>query len=99
MGPWWVTRKRSYRAPGIGSRSRAFARPARIATKKPNTTWVTERFWTGASMASRARFPKCGGTEILPRWEGRGRTRSEEHTSELQSRLHLVCLLLLLKKI
>src|SRR3989304_9455353 len=27
-----------------------------------------------------------------------GRLRSEEHTSELQSRLHLVCRLLLLKK-
>src|SRR2546422_7914515 len=27
-----------------------------------------------------------------------GRTRSEEHTSELQSRLHLVCRLLLEKK-
>src|SRR2546429_2901252 len=29
---------------------------------------------------------------------GRSRTRSEEHTSELQSRLHLVCRLLLEKK-
>src|SRR5687768_18163777 len=29
---------------------------------------------------------------------GRTRTRSEEHTSELQSRLHLVCRLLLEKK-
>src|SRR3989449_7063432 len=36
-----------------------------------------------------------------PRVEGRGRDdqeRSEEHTSELQSRLHLVCRLLLEKK-
>src|SRR2546422_7097820 len=32
-------------------------------------------------------------------WEAtRGRKRSEEHTSELQSRLHLVCRLLLEKK-
>src|SRR2546422_5929093 len=31
-------------------------------------------------------------------WEGRFRSRSEEHTSELQSRLHLVCRLLLEKK-
>src|SRR2546429_4031332 len=30
--------------------------------------------------------------------EGVGKTRSEEHTSELQSRLHLVCRLLLEKK-
>src|SRR2546422_7922176 len=38
----------------------------------------------------------------IPRWElGRplpGCPRSEEHTSELQSRLHLVCRLLLEKK-
>src|SRR2546422_6068357 len=32
-----------------------------------------------------------------PAYHGRG-TRSEEHTSELQSRLHLVCRLLLEKK-
>src|SRR2546429_3760693 len=32
------------------------------------------------------------------RWEGDFAKRSEEHTSELQSRLHLVCRLLLEKK-
>src|SRR3989449_5502482 len=32
------------------------------------------------------------------RLSGRARRRSEEHTSELQSRLHLVCRLLLEKK-
>src|SRR2546429_7251531 len=32
------------------------------------------------------------------RWAGAPKTRSEEHTSELQSRLHLVCRLLLEKK-
>src|SRR2546429_5972938 len=31
-------------------------------------------------------------------WPWHGRQRSEEHTSELQSRLHLVCRLLLEKK-
>src|SRR2546429_9342324 len=31
-------------------------------------------------------------------WSGEGHPRSEEHTSELQSRLHLVCRLLLEKK-
>src|SRR2546422_4831780 len=31
-------------------------------------------------------------------WEALGTLRSEEHTSELQSRLHLVCRLLLEKK-
>src|SRR3989449_7410658 len=39
------------------------------------------------------KLPALGGTWILP-----GRNRSEEHTSELQSRLHLVCRLLLEKK-
>src|SRR5256884_5133405 len=33
-----------------------------------------------------------------PDWESRNGHRSEEHTSELQSRLHLVCRLLLEKK-
>src|SRR3989449_4623927 len=36
-----------------------------------------------------------GGGDREP---GGGRSRSEEHTSELQSRLHLVCRLLLEKK-
>src|SRR5256884_6403682 len=37
--------------------------------------------------------------EIRPQCHGRSaRARSEEHTSELQSRLHLVCRLLLEKK-
>src|SRR2546422_4903307 len=36
------------------------------------------------------------GRPIVPAHTGRG--RSEEHTSELQSRLHLVCRLLLEKK-
>src|SRR5205809_2076567 len=39
------------------------------------------------------RGPRGGGTVLH-----RGRRRSEEHTSELQSRLHLVCRLLLEKK-
>src|SRR2546429_7219600 len=47
---------------------------------------------------------KCGATDVidmneLPTPEARvQRVRSEEHTSELQSRLHIVCRLLLEKK-
>src|SRR5687768_18012288 len=37
-------------------------------------------------------------TFFMVNYEGRRRRRSEEHTSELQSRLHLVCRLLLEKK-
>src|SRR2546422_4164052 len=42
----------------------------------------------------------CLKNEIIPVYAGRCRSflRSEEHTSELQSRLHLVCRLLLEKK-
>src|SRR2546422_8226683 len=42
---------------------------------------------------SRAGFAGCPLDSILPSSQ-----RSEEHTSELQSRLHLVCRLLLVKK-
>src|SRR2546422_1988837 len=41
--------------------------------------------------------PRLAGCGDGSRRDGRGR-RSEEHTSELQSRLHLVCRLLLEKK-
>src|SRR2546429_3607664 len=48
---------------------------------------------------------QTAGARGDPRWPGRtvganvlGAQRSEEHTSELQSRLHLVCRLLLEKK-
>src|SRR2546422_4304391 len=41
------------------------------------------------------RFPAVFQTAVEPR---SGTRRSEEHTSELQSRLHLVCRLLLEKK-
>src|SRR2546429_6069572 len=47
-------------------------------------------------------FPQAGGSlhrDALPLSDRRGEgIRSEEHTSELQSRLHLVCRLLLEKK-
>src|SRR2546422_6469371 len=39
-----------------------------------------------------------GGNNLLVRDRGVRGVRSEEHTSELQSRLHLVCRLLLEKK-
>src|SRR5205809_2839645 len=48
--------------------------------------------------------PHWGGYRVRPEviefWQGRPNsiTRSEEHTSELQSRLHLVCRLVLEKK-
>src|SRR2546429_4686590 len=52
-------------------------------------------------------IPTCNGSWRIPvtptplrfTWSAAAATRSEEHTSELQSRLHLVCRLLLEKKI
>src|SRR2546422_9588907 len=41
---------------------------------------------------------RSGRPQPVPRIVGPIRRRSEEHTSELQSRLHLVCRLLLEKK-
>src|SRR2546422_11691034 len=49
----------------------------------------------------RLRLPQCGirfAGDLLHLLESDQRARSEEHTSELQSRLHLVCRLLLEKK-
>src|SRR2546422_1963473 len=58
------------------------------------------RVAAGGAAAARARGPVCRrprGRAAVRAGRRRG-TRSEEHTSELQSRLHLVCRLLLEKK-
>src|SRR2546429_6454854 len=58
---------------------------------------------TGATQS----WPRAAHTAVVPSGESstssqpsraQSRSRSEEHTSELQSRLHLVCRLLLEKK-
>src|SRR3989449_8303088 len=76
----------------------------------PNCRGFTKMLTATASQASLAariskRCPSCSapmvGTSpiVTPsRWSLRDQVRSEEHTSELQSRLHLVCRLLLEKK-
>src|SRR2546422_6192068 len=56
---------------------------------------------TGTTARSSAAAAKCSGGAsgaAVRANQPRGRERSEEHTSELQSRLHLVCRLLLEKK-
>src|SRR2546422_6036160 len=54
-----------------------------------------------SSWSARRSMPSCASSSRME-WERAARThtpmRSEEHTSELQSRLHLVCRLLLEKK-
>src|SRR2546422_4545002 len=51
-------------------------------------------FWGRSSAAQRVPAAKLPRIHLRLRWP----ERSEEHTSELQSRLHLVCRLLLEKK-
>src|SRR5690349_23125984 len=52
----------------------------------------------GANAAPRTRTPAGDPERIVPEWPCLCRERSEEHTSELQSRRDLVCRLLLEKK-
>src|SRR5699024_11883146 len=44
------------------------------------------------------KMTKYAPRQTAPPWQGHGHRRSEEHTSELQSRFDLVCRLLLEKK-
>src|SRR5439155_2088729 len=57
----------------------------------PCTSWTTSGGSPASSSTSTSRCAVCGTA-------ARGRPRSEEHTSELQSRGHVVCRLLLEKK-
>src|SRR3712207_8446415 len=52
----------------------------------------------GARLEPDARRPASGGDRLAERARGFDAGRSEEHTSELQSRQYLVCRLLLEKK-
>src|SRR2546422_4676021 len=71
-------------------------RPPR-STLFPYTTLFRSRagvlHWRGIGSPART-----GSAESRGRTRDWARSRSEEHTSELQSRLHLVCRLLLEKK-
>src|SRR2546429_2114852 len=68
-------------------------RPPR-STLFPYTTLFRSASATGASARGRSASCSTASTCSTPLRHG----RSEEHTSELQSRLHLVCRLLLEKK-
>src|SRR6266568_6256385 len=69
-------------------------RPPR-STLFPYTTLFRSRRRRGRR--SRRRAARCPGRARRPSG-GPARSRSEEHTSELQSQFHLVCRLLLEKK-
>src|SRR5690554_7077894 len=72
-----------------GSKADSFANDPWIVTLR---AYLRERFQQGDVLLG-----ICFGHQILALVLG-GDTRSEEHTSELQSRPHLVCRLLLEKK-
>src|SRR5687768_18014945 len=74
-------------------------RPPR-STLFPYTTLFRSRMVGGCFIGGFHHAPACplaGALRSAPPWLGAS-ARSEEHTSELQSRLHLVCRLLLEKK-
>src|SRR5437870_8258016 len=72
----------------------------------PISAWRGPCPWRARSPAPRCRYtarrsrraPPAGSPPHRAPRAGTGTTRSEEHTSELQSRGHLVCRLLLEKK-
>src|SRR5687768_18281016 len=69
-------------------------RPPPRSTLFPYTTLFRSRSCTLRSLRAWPAICFIGGLRTQPT----NKTRSEEHTSELQSRLHLVCRLLLEKK-
>src|SRR5437660_9530322 len=73
-------------------------RPPR-STLFPYTTLFRSTMFLAQAFASRIANCAVGGEKPLPVGLGMpAQSRSEEHTSELQSRGHLVCRLLLEKK-
>src|SRR5260370_39641498 len=58
----------------------------------------TRRRWTCLLLCQRGLAQRRGGRGDFPLYLVLGKNRSEEHTSELQSHLNLVCRLLLEKK-
>src|SRR5256884_4462429 len=85
-----IFRGRDRVVPGRGRGGEAAARDRHLAAA------VRARVVAGvAGRPAARRALLLGGRDARDRF---GRNRSEEHTSELQSRLHLVCRLLLEKK-
>src|SRR2546429_6948134 len=70
--------------------------PSRLLCSRSSATYST-RFLFKSFTSVRYLCPLRKAFSSIPSW-GSTKRRSEEHTSELQSRLHLVCRLLLEKK-
>src|SRR5687768_17906793 len=83
----YTTLFRSAATSPIGSRILSSPRPASSSSYAASPSWPSRS--PSAFVTARC---------LLPQATIHGTARSEEHTSELQSRLHLVCRLLLEKK-
>src|SRR5690554_6962591 len=84
----------------LASRSQSLLRQAQCGDTRPGTEFILGFAAAGYADPAKA-FPRMQDRQTAaqhrqPRMAGQ--TRSEEHTSELQSRPHLVCRLLLEKK-
>src|SRR2546422_6978246 len=99
--------RRAYRCPRSSSRRRRSTNSRRRKSRrrrKRSRIQEVEVQWKASQKRPRASPPAeasqaCGSARSCSRTApSRARSRSEEHTSELQSRLHLVCRLLLEKK-
>src|SRR2546422_4429299 len=72
---------------------------AKVRGSRSTCRWRPKRLLPTSGSSSRGDVPSGSLTPPRHRNSRSGsRSRSEEHTSELQSRLHLVCRLLLEKK-
>src|SRR5690625_5882747 len=72
---------------------RAASRPSRLAMA-PESRWASAKPCPPSTGTLSVTLRRPGKTSLI----AKSTTRSEEHTSELQSRGHLVCRLLLEKK-
>src|SRR2546422_6198051 len=68
-----------------------------LLTGRPTVGSTSYEHWLALAKRPRPR-PDASSSTPPDCWDARPGERSEEHTSELQSRLHLVCRLLLEKK-
>src|SRR5687768_17712273 len=85
-----------FRSP-VKSASRAPATPSSSRSMR-SRRWVSREPHSKDSQRARGSSPLKRSTTRRETTVARDAGRSEEHTSELQSRLHLVCRLLLEKK-
>src|SRR5207249_7081718 len=83
------------RSPSSSSRS---ANAGAAGTTATNTTAIKRRILNIIALSFESRTSSLESTNRQRRGEWLDRSRSEEHTSELQSRFDLVCRLLLEKK-